>query len=90
MSRRAKLLAAARNNPRDVSFEDLRKLLEDAGCVCRQSSSGGSHYVFTHSVVQKQLSIPRSRPVKKVYVDIALRWIDEIEEVNRSGKQTEL
>lgn len=46
MTRRAKLLDAVRNNPRDVRFADLLTLLTGAGFVrVRQS---GSHAIYQH------------------------------------------
>ena len=44
MSKKDKLIQAMKNNPKNVPFEDIRKLLEDAGYVCH--NSGGSHFVF--------------------------------------------
>jgi hypothetical protein len=31
MSRKSKLLAAIKNNPKNIDFADIRKLLEDVG-----------------------------------------------------------
>ena len=45
MSARAKLLAAIRNNPRNVRFDDACKVAEWLGFVAK-SRSGTSHVVF--------------------------------------------
>ena len=44
MSRKDKLLKAIKNNPKDVRFEDLKKLLISYGYEA--NNSGGSHWVF--------------------------------------------
>jgi len=86
MSRRDKLLAAMKNNPKDVSFESLRRFLTGVGCTCRQGASGGSHYVFTHPATPtKHITIPKARPVKSIYVKRALAWIEEIKEAIDNG-----
>lgn len=47
MSKREKLLAAVRNNPRDVRFEDLVRLIEALGFVFDRQA--GSHRIYVHS-----------------------------------------
>lgn len=47
MSKRAKLLAAIRNNPNNVRFEDLVSLITGLGFV--KARQAGSHMMFKHS-----------------------------------------
>jgi predicted RNA binding protein YcfA (HicA-like mRNA interferase family) len=44
MAKRSKLLERIRNNPKQVSFHDLRQLLESFGFELDHAT--GSHYVF--------------------------------------------
>lgn len=46
MSRREKLLAKVRNNPKAVRFEDLDRLLTFYGFERRQPRGGSSHFVY--------------------------------------------
>lgn len=75
MSQKDKLIKAMKNNPKDVSFEDLHKYLTMNGAKCREGK--GSHYYFTLS--DKVLSLPRKHPVKAIYVKQAFEMVGEIE-----------
>jgi predicted RNA binding protein YcfA (HicA-like mRNA interferase family) len=46
MTKRAKLLDAVRNNPRDVRFEDLVRLVKALGFVADRQA--GSHGIYVH------------------------------------------
>ena len=70
MSKKEKLLQAMRNNPKNVNFEDLKKLLEANGYV--SDNTGGSHWVFRKDGCEAQV-VPRKKPVKAVYVIRALK-----------------
>jgi predicted RNA binding protein YcfA (HicA-like mRNA interferase family) len=54
MTKREKLLAAIRNNPADVRFDDACKVAEWLGFTERRS--GGSHVVFTRPGERLQLN----------------------------------
>jgi predicted RNA binding protein YcfA (HicA-like mRNA interferase family) len=73
MSKKAKLLAAMKNNPKNVEFEDIKKLLEDNGYAC--SNSGSSHYVFRKSGFD-HITIPRAKPIKAIYVKQAIEILE--------------
>ncbi len=62
------------NNPKNVSFEDLKKLLESKGYMA--DNTGGSHWVFRQDGYETQV-VPRKKPVKAVYVIRALKAIGE-------------
>ena len=47
MTKREKLLDAVRNNPRDVRFDDLLRLVKALGFVADRQS--GSHGIFVHA-----------------------------------------
>jgi predicted RNA binding protein YcfA (HicA-like mRNA interferase family) len=76
MGRKEKLLRAIRNNPTNVRFEDLRKILESIGYTA--INRGGSHYVFTQEGCET-LTIPYRRPVKVIYVKHVVKLIEEHE-----------
>ncbi|MBC6935149.1 MAG: type II toxin-antitoxin system HicA family toxin [Chloroflexi bacterium] len=78
MSKRRKLLERIRRNPKNVSFEDFRKLLEQYGFELRRSR--GSHFSFIARIADQEvlLVIPYNQPMQAVYVKKALIFIDQI------------
>jgi predicted RNA binding protein YcfA (HicA-like mRNA interferase family) len=74
MSRKDKLIKSMQNNPKDVNFDDLKKVLLDYGYEVE--NTGGSHWVFRKENFETQV-IPRKKPVKAIYVIRALRAIGE-------------
>ena len=81
MSTLKKLIQAMEHNPKDVSFEDLNKVMLSFGFSCRQPGSGSSHYTYTRKDSQP-LTVPKNRPIKAVYVRKALRLIENLQEEN--------
>ena len=77
MSKRDKLLSSIRNNPSNVKFETLQKLLLHFGFNERQPKGGSSHYTYTLN--GHVITIPKHKPVNKIYVKQFLKLIDEIE-----------
>lgn len=80
MSKRRKRLERIRQNPNNVSLDNLRRVLENYGFEYRQTV--GSHYTFSYELggQTKLFVVPFRRPVKPVYVKRAIRLIDEIVE----------
>lgn len=78
MTRFDKLYNQIVNNPKDVKFEDLDKLLTRAGFECRQPRSGSSHYTYHHPKLIEVLSIPKARPIKAIYVKKAIAAIESV------------
>jgi predicted RNA binding protein YcfA (HicA-like mRNA interferase family) len=78
MTKREKRLQKLRRNPINVSFEELRQALEDAGFVMDHAT--GSHHVFRLEVKEFvfRITIPFARPVKSIYVKQAVALIDEV------------
>jgi len=78
-----------RSNPKSVSFEELKSLLESYGFEVK-NFSGGSHYSVSHPIYKiiKEMepnSIPRKKPtVLKVYVKKAIDWIDLLIEIQKA------
>ena len=77
LSKKDKLLKAIKNNPKDVRFEDLKKLLLSYGYEAY--NSGGSHWVFRKDGCQDEV-VPYKKPVKAYYVIRALRSIGVYDE----------
>lgn len=75
MSKRQKRLAHIRQNPKNVSLDDLRQVLEDYGFEHKHTV--GSHHTFAAIIGGSThlLSVPFSRPVKPIYVKKALQLI---------------
>jgi len=64
-SKKDKLLQSMRNNPTNINFEQLKKLLEEKGYA--GLNSGGSHWVFRKENCNS-ITIPYKKPVKSIYV----------------------
>ncbi len=77
MSKRDKLLKSIKNNPSNVKFETLQKLLLHYDFKERQPKGGSSHYTYT--LGKLILTVPKHKPVNKIYVKQFLKFIDEIE-----------
>lgn len=76
MGRREELYQKLQNNPKNVRFEDLDKLLRLYGFESRQPKGGSSHYFYKREGCPS-LTIPRHKPMKTVYVKMVLERILE-------------
>ncbi len=65
MSKLDKLIQSMKNNPKDIDFEELKKLLERYGYEA--NNTGGSHWVFRKEGCNS-ITIPYKKPVKAIYV----------------------
>jgi len=75
LSKLKKLLERIRNNPKNVRFEELDKILIHYGFTKRQSSGGSSHYYYTKG--EKLLSVPFHKPhIKVIYVERAIELLE--------------
>jgi len=59
------LIDKLKNNPKDVSFQILKKILEENGYI--GVNTGGSHWVFRKDG-KESITIPYKRPIKIIYV----------------------
>lgn len=71
-----KILAQARNNPKDVRFSDLQRLVEALGY--RFDRQNGSHRVYRHPAVPRVLNLQsiKGGKAKEYQVKELLRAID--------------
>ncbi|MBT1278938.1 type II toxin-antitoxin system HicA family toxin [Thermoanaerobacter sp. CM-CNRG TB177] len=80
MSQTRKLFQKIKENPKNVRFEDINKLLGYYGFVIREPRSGSSHVTYYHPKLAEILTIPKHRPhIKPVYIKRALRLIEMLE-----------
>jgi predicted RNA binding protein YcfA (HicA-like mRNA interferase family) len=82
MTKYDKLYAKIVNNPKNVTFEELDKILHKQGFKRSNPSSGSSHYTYRHPELTNILTIPYKRPIKAIYVKQALAIIEQLEERN--------
>lgn len=72
-----KRLKKARNNPGNVTFDELGAILEDNGF--KLDRVNGSHHVFEHEETGEPLIIPKhGKNVSAVYVKQAIDAIDRL------------
>ncbi|HRZ79121.1 MAG TPA: type II toxin-antitoxin system HicA family toxin [bacterium] len=70
-----KLVKEVIDNPKDVDFRVLKKLLELFGYDCRQPRSGSSHYNFRKEK-NNMITIPKHKPVKSFYVKEVIKKLN--------------
>ena len=76
LSKLEKLLLKIKNNPKQVRFEELDKILTRAGFIKRQSSKGTSHYVYKKG--ELKISIPYRQPhILETYVIQAIKLLEK-------------
>lgn len=75
MGKLEKLLQRIKNNPRQVRFEELDKILIRSGFERNQPSGGSSHYVYTKGT--SQISVPKRQPhILTCYVQAAIKILE--------------
>ena len=75
MSKLKKLLQKVKNNPKQVRFEELDKILIKAGFIRRQSRKGSSHYTYTKGIMR--ITVPHAQPhIGEAYVKLAIRVLE--------------
>lgn len=80
MTKYDKLYTKIVNNPKDIDFDGLDKVLRQHGFKRRQPRKGSSHYVYHHPDLPDLISIPKARPVKAIYVKDAIAAIEKLKE----------
>ncbi len=76
MSKTDKTIQKMRGNPRDWTIDSLETIAKRFGVQVRKS--GGSHVVFMHDDSDLVVTVPSRRPIKPVYIEQFLAFIDDI------------
>lgn len=77
MTKRKKLIERLRNNPKNVTFDELKDLLVYLGFEYRKT--GSSHYPFKHPKYPGlRIVVPYKSPfLKPIYVQLVLEELDK-------------
>jgi predicted RNA binding protein YcfA (HicA-like mRNA interferase family) len=78
-----KLLSRILSLSADVRFEELKKVMEAYGYTMTAPKGGSSHYTFRKPGCSP-VTIPKHKPIKKVYVEL-VRQIVEREAENHEN-----
>ena len=78
MSKKDKLLQNIRNNPTNVRFETIQKIMLSYGFTETQPSGGSSHYTYHKGIYR--ITIPKNKPVNTIYIKKAIGIIDKLQE----------
>ncbi len=75
MSQWDKLLERICSLSKDMRFNELRKVLESYGYEMHQPKGGSSHCTFRKKGC-RPVTIPKHKPIKKVYVEMVKEVIE--------------
>ena len=84
MSRWDKLLDKVRRLSPDLRFEELKKILESYGYVMSDPKGGSSHYTF-RKAGYPPITIPKHKPIKKVYIEMVREVVEREEAENANS-----
>ena len=84
MSRWDKLLDKVRRLSPDLRFEELKKILESYGYVMSDPKGGSSHYTF-RKAGYPPITIPKHKPIKKVYIEMVREVVEREEAANANS-----
>jgi len=80
MAKKEKGLKRIRNNPKDVQFAELRKVLKDAGFNERQPKGGSSHYIYYHELLDRIITLTKgTKRLPEYQVKDVLRALQRLE-----------
>ena len=74
MTKKQKLLEKIKNNPIDVTFSDIKKLLAEEGFMLQRIT--GSHHIFKKDDVIFVIPVHQNH-VKSVYVKRVIKLIEQ-------------
>jgi len=66
-----KLIKKLIENPKNISFEELDKVLKHFGYERRQPRRGSSHYTY-RKIGSNSITIPKHKPIKKTYIKLVI------------------
>ena len=84
MSKKEKAIARLRQNPKNVRFEEIEKILLGLGFKKRQDGTSHATFTFGGHIV----TVPKRKPfVKPKYVELVLVILDKIKELDTDEKK---
>ena len=79
MTRKAKLYAAMKANPRgDWTIADVQAVCSNYGLSCK-SPTRGSHFTLSHVTIKGHLTVPARRPIKEIYIRLLIEMVESLE-----------
>ena len=84
MSQWDKLLDRVRRLSPELRFEELKKILESYGYVMSDPKGGSSHYTF-RKAGYPPITIPKHKPIKKVYIEMVREVVEREEAENANS-----
>ncbi len=84
MSQGDKLLNRVRGLSQDLRFEELKKILESYGYIMNAPKGGSSHYTF-RKIGYPPITIPKHKPIKKVYIEMVRVVVEREEAANANN-----
>ena len=84
MSQWDKLICRVKELSSDLRFEELRRILESYGYDMYTPRSGSSHCTF-RKFGYSPITIPKHKPIKKVYIEMVREVIEREERANANG-----
>ena len=85
MSQWDKLLQRIHSLDSDLRFEELKKILERYGYVINAPKSGSSHCTFRKPGCMP-ITIPKHKPVKKVYIEMVRDIVESEANINENDR----
>ncbi len=84
MSQWEKLLDRVKKLSPDLRFEELKKILESYEYEMYAPRGGSSHYVF-RKTGYSPITIPKHKPIKKVYIEMVREVVEREEAANANS-----
>lgn len=72
-----------KNNPKNVSKDQLISVLEFFGFIVNSGRGKGGHFMVGHELLDRSLPIPSNKPIKQQYVKDCIKMIEEVRENER-------
>ena len=84
MSKWDKLLYRIQTLSTDMRFEELEKVLKSYGYIMSSPNGGSSHYTFRKKG-RSSITIPKHKPIKKIYVELVKHIVESEENENENN-----
>jgi len=78
LSKHDKELLAIRNNPKNVRFDVIQRILQNHGFKETAPGSGSSHYTYHRGIYR--VTVVKNKPVNQIYVKRVIEILDKLTE----------